>query len=89
MKGYRKYFGKKILWFVITFIVAVILNFFLPRMMPADPVAAITGKTVELHCRIDPTVLGGIRLDYDGKRVDGTVKNRLDAMAALLKNTVL
>ena len=44
MKGYRKYFGKKILWFVITFIVAVILNFFLPRMMPADPVAAITGK---------------------------------------------
>ncbi len=44
MKGYRKYFGKKILWFVITFIVAVILNFFLPRMMPSDPVAAITGK---------------------------------------------
>ena len=44
MKGYRKYFGKKILWFVITFVVAVFLNFFLPRMMPADPVAAITGK---------------------------------------------
>ena len=44
MKGYRKYFGKKILWFLITFVVAVILNFFLPRMMPADPVAAITGK---------------------------------------------
>ncbi|MGN1015550.1 MAG: ABC transporter permease [Faecousia sp.] len=43
-KGYRKYFGKKLLWFVITFVVAVILNFFLPRMMPADPVAAITGK---------------------------------------------
>ena len=44
MKGYRKYFGKKILWFVITFVVAVFLNFFLPRLMPADPVAAITGK---------------------------------------------
>ena len=44
MKGYRKYFGKKILWFIITFIVAVILNFILPRLMPADPVAAITGK---------------------------------------------
>ncbi len=43
-KGYRKYFGKKILWFAITFIVAVILNFFLPRMMPSDPVAAITSK---------------------------------------------
>ena len=47
MKGYRKYFGKKILWFVITFIVAVILNFVLPRLMPADPVAAITGKLAQ------------------------------------------
>lgn len=46
MKGYRKYFGKKILWFVITFIVAVVLNFILPRLMPADPVAAITSKMV-------------------------------------------
>ena len=44
MKGYRKYFGKKIIWFVITFVVAVVLNFILPRLMPADPVAAITGK---------------------------------------------
>lgn len=44
MKGYRKYFGKKIIWFVITFIAAVILNFVLPRLMPADPVAAITGR---------------------------------------------
>jgi len=45
MKGYRKYFGKKILWFLITFVVAVILNFLLPRLMPNDPVAAITAKS--------------------------------------------
>lgn len=44
MKGYRKYFRKKIIWFIITFIAAVILNFILPRLMPSDPVAAITGK---------------------------------------------
>ncbi len=44
MKGYRKYFGKKIFWFILTFIAAVILNFILPRLMPADPVASITGK---------------------------------------------
>ena len=44
MKGYRKYFGKKILWFFITLVAAVILNFILPRLMPADPVSAITGK---------------------------------------------
>ncbi len=45
-KGYLKYFGKKIFWFIITFIVAVILNFLLPRLMPGDPVTAIVGKTI-------------------------------------------
>ena len=49
----------------------------------------ITGKTVELHSRIDPSCLGGVRLDYDGKRVDDTVAHRLDAIRNLLKNTVL
>ena len=44
MKGYRKYFTKKIVWFLITLFVAMVLNFVLPRLMPSDPVAAITGK---------------------------------------------
>ena len=43
MKGYRKYFGKKLLWFLITLVFAVILNFVLPRLMPSDPVSSITG----------------------------------------------
>ena len=47
MKGYRKYFGKKIFWFIITFIAAVILNFVLPRLMPADPVAGITSRLAQ------------------------------------------
>jgi len=47
MKGYGKYFRKKILWFIITFIAAVLLNFILPRLMPGDPVAAITAKTAQ------------------------------------------
>ena len=50
---------------------------------------AITGKTVELRCKVDPSLLGGVRLDYDGKQVDGTVKSRLDAVGKLLKNTQL
>ena len=50
---------------------------------------ALTGKTVELHCRIDPSCLGGVRLDYDGKCVDDTVAHRLDSVRTLLKNTVL
>ena len=54
-----------------------------------EKLTAITGKTVELTNRIDPDCLGGVRLDYDGKRLDGTVKNRLEGMATLLKNTVI
>lgn len=49
----------------------------------------LTGKTVSLQNRVDPGVLGGIRLDYDGKRLDDTVSHRLDAVRSLLKNTVL
>jgi len=47
MKGYRKYIGKKILWLVITFIAALLLNFILPRLMPGDPVAAMTAKQAQ------------------------------------------
>lgn len=50
---------------------------------------SITGKTVLLKNHIDPNCLGGVRLCYDGKQIDGTVKNRLDAVGKLLKNTVL
>lgn len=45
MKGYRKYFGKKILWFFLTLLIGFILNFALPRLMPADPVASIMNRT--------------------------------------------
>ena len=50
---------------------------------------ATTGKRIDLHCSVDPEVLGGLRLCYDGKQVDGTVQSRLDAIGKLLKNTVL
>ena len=48
-----------------------------------------TGKTVALRNRIDPAVLGGIRLDYDGQRLDDTVSHRLDAIRNVLNKTVL
>lgn len=47
MKGYKKYYGQKLLWYLITFIFAVVLNFALPRMMPGDPVSALAGKAAE------------------------------------------
>ena len=48
-----------------------------------------TGKNVELINQTDPSCLGGVRLDFDGKRVDGTVKNRLDNLRSQLNNMVL
>ena len=49
----------------------------------------ITGKTVTLRNRVDPACIGGVRLDYDGKRLDDTVSHRLEAIRGLLKDTVL
>ena len=46
MKGFRKYYGQKILWYIFTLIIAVILNFILPRLMPGDPTSAIVSKAV-------------------------------------------
>ena len=54
-----------------------------------DKLSGITGKTIDLHNRVDPDVLGGVRLDYDGKRLDDTVAHRLSAIHGVLKNTVL
>ena len=67
----------------------IVDNFYNASPRVLERLETITGKTVSLECRLSPNVLGGIRLDYDGIQVDGTVQSRLDAVAGLLKNTVL
>jgi peptide/nickel transport system permease protein len=42
-----RYFGGKLVWFLITLIFAFILNFALPRLMPGDPVAAIVARMAQ------------------------------------------
>lgn len=59
------------------------------RQALIDKLSGITGKTIRLNNRVDPDCLGGVRLDYDGKRVDGTVRNRLATIRNMLENTVL
>jgi len=54
-----------------------------------DKLSAVTGKTIDLECRVDPDCLGGVRLELDGIQVDGTVRHRLDEIRKLLRNTVL
>ena len=49
----------------------------------------ITGRKIVLQNRIDPAVLGGVRLDYDGQRLDDTVSHRMASIRDLLSKTVL
>lgn len=50
---------------------------------------SITGKKILLTNKLDPKVLGGIRLDYAGRRLDDTVSHRMDAIRDVLTKTVL
>ena len=72
----------------VTAITAVSLNAAQVEKL-TEKLCQITGKQVRLCNRVDPEVLGGVRLDYDGKRLDDTVSHRLDAVRNLLKSTVL
>ena len=72
----------------VTAVTAVPLSDVLRKKL-TDKIATVTGKQIELTCKVDPDCLGGVRLDYDGKRLDDTVSHRLDSVRGLLKNTVL
>ena len=49
----------------------------------------ITGKTVDLVNRVDPSVLGGLRLEYEGVELDGTLRQRLKGIEKTLSETLL
>ena len=72
----------------VTAVTAVPLSDALRTKLTAK-LSAVTGKRIALTCKVDPDCLGGVRLDYDGKRLDDTVSHRLDSVRGLLKNTVL
>lgn len=45
-----------------------------------EALAKQTGHTVKLHCTVDTTLLGGVVVELDGKRLDGSVKRRLQVL---------
>lgn len=44
MRSYFRYVSRKIIWYVLTFLIAVFLNFFLPRLIPGNPISAIISQ---------------------------------------------
>ena len=88
VKAYRDLYNQDNGILPVTAITAVALTD-AQRAKLTEKLHKITGKQIELLNKLDPTVLGGMRLDYDGKRVDDTVSHRLDAVRSMLQNTVL
>lgn len=48
----------------------------------------LTGKKIHLEKTVDPSVMGGIRLQMEGQQMDGTVKNKLDAIRSRLLHSI-
>ncbi len=47
MNQYHKYLLKKFWWYLLTFFIAISLNFFLPRLIKGNPVDAIVAKMTQ------------------------------------------
>lgn len=88
VKAYREFYNRDNGILPVTAVTAVPMTETQTAALTAK-LQQITGKRIELVAKLDPNVLGGIRLDYDGKRVDDTVAHRLDTVRNMLKNTVL
>lgn len=50
------------------------------RQALTDKLSAKTGKTILLENTIDPALLGGVKLRYEGRELDGTAAGRLSAL---------
>ena len=48
-----------------------------------------TGKTIIIKNTVSPEILGGVKLRYSGKQLDGSVRTRLEKFEESLKNTVI
>ena len=46
-------------------------------------------KTFILECKVDPSILGGIKLRYMGTQLDSSLKTKLDSFADALTKTIV
>ena len=55
----------------------------------SDKLAEMSGKTIALSSRVDPKVLAGIKVELEGKQLDGTVTGRLAGMSKKLEEIII
>lgn len=46
-----------------------------------------TSSEILLSCKVDPSCIGGIRLEYGGKRYDASVRGKLSDLGRAIKNS--
>lgn len=49
----------------------------------------LSGKKISLACRKDPSVVAGLRVELEGKQLDGTVQGRMDQLSGKIKNVIV
>lgn len=54
-----------------------------------DKLTSRTGQTVEIEYEVTPSLIGGMKLTYAGKTVDGTVKKSLGEIGTALARNVI
>ena len=42
------------------------------------------GRTVTLQCRVSPELIGGVRVEVDGRVIDGSIRNKLDEIKEVM-----
>ena len=49
-----------------------------------EKLSRLTGKTILLESRVDESLMGGVKVRYGGKELDGSVAGRLEALRHVL-----
>lgn len=49
----------------------------------------VSGRKIDLICKVDTSVVAGLRVELEGKQLDGTVSGRLDTLSRSMEKTLL
>ena len=44
------------------------------------------GHRVTLQCSVDPALIGGVRVEVDGKVIDGSIRNKLEQIKEVMNS---
>ena len=49
-----------------------------------EKLAQVTGKSILIENKVDEVLVGGIKVEYEGKELDGSVAGRFEALRQML-----